>query len=298
MAELTRREWGALVAAGLVAAPLRHMARAQTGGSTVAGVRIGTQSYSFRSQPLDQAIESMRTVGLGFCELWQGHVEARERINAAAPAGADRREALRQWRLSVPLDTFTDIRKKFDAAGVKLTAYNLSFQRDFTDDEILRGFEMARALGVDVITASAHLSVMPRVDPIAQKFKMRVGVHNHSNIVKDEFATPDDFAAAMTGTRNIAVNLDIGHFTAANFDAVDYLEKHHDRIVSLHIKDRKKNQGDNMPFGEGDTPITAVLRLVRDRKWDIPAQIEYEYKGADTNTEVARCLEYCRKALA
>ena len=294
MADLTRREWGALVAAGLAAAPLRHLA-AQTAGSTVAGVRIGTQSYSFRSQPLDQAIESMRSVGLGFCELWQGHIETRDRINA--PADADRREALRQWRLGVPLETFAAIRKQFDAAGVTLTAYNLSFQRDFTDGEIRKGFEMAKALGVDVITASAHLSVMPRVDPIAREFKMRVGVHNHSKIAHDEFATPDDFEAAMKGHGNVAVNLDIGHFTAANFDAVDYLEKHHDRIVSLHIKDRKRDQGPNLPFGEGDTPIIAVLRLLRDRKWDIPAQIEYEYKGEDTNKEVARCLEYCKKAL-
>ena len=296
MADLTRREWGSLVAAGLLAAPLRRLASAQTGGSTVAGVRIGTQSYSFRSQPLDEAIASMQSIGLGFCELWQGHVETRDRINA--PAGADRREALRQWRLTVPLETFADIRRKFDAAGVRLTAYNLSFQRDFTDDEIGRGFEMAKALGVDVITASAHLSVMPRVDPIAQQYKMRVGVHNHSKVANDEFATPDDFAAAMKGASNIAVNLDIGHFTAANFDAIDYLEKHHDRIVSLHIKDRKRDQGDNLPFGEGDTPIVQVLRLLRDRKWDIPAQIEYEYKGEDTNKEVARCLEYCKKALA
>ncbi len=295
MRELTRREWGLIVAGGLVAAPFRTTGAAQSKGSTIAGVRIGTQSYSFRSQPLEQAIESMRTIGLSFCELWQGHIETPERIKA--PADGDRREALRQWRLSVPLNVFSDIRTKFDAAGVTLTAYNLSFQRDFTDAEIRRGFEMAKALGVDVITASAHLSVIPRVDPIAQEFKMRVGVHNHSNITKDEFATPDDFAAAMKGTRNIAINLDIGHFTAANFNAVEYLDAHHMNIVSLHIKDRKRDQGANVPFGEGDTPITAVLQRLRDRKWDIPAQIEYEYKGADTNTEVQRCLDYCRKAL-
>jgi sugar phosphate isomerase/epimerase len=295
MRELTRREWSAIVAGGLLAGPFRASAAVQSTGSTIAGVRIGTQSYSFRSQPLDEAIESMRTIGLNFCELWQGHIETRERINA--PEGSDRREALRQWRLTAPLELFGDIRKKFDAAGVTLTAYNLSFQRDFTDAEIRRGFEMARALGVDVITASAHLSVIPRVDPFAREFKMRVGVHNHSNIVKDEFATPDDFAAAMKGTRNIAINLDIGHFTAANFNALEYLDAHHAEIVSLHIKDRKRDQGPNVPFGEGDTPITAVLQRLRDRKWDIPAQIEYEYKGADTNAEVRRCLEYCRKSL-
>ena len=95
----------------------------------------------------------------------------------------------------------------------------------------------------------------------------------------------------------ICINLDIGHFTAANFDATDYFGKHHDRNVTLHIKDRKRNQGDNVPFGEGDTPIKAVLELMMKNKWKIPANIEYEYKGADTVAEVKRCYEFCRKAL-
>ena len=92
--------------------------------------------------------------------------------------------------------------------------------------------------------------------------------------------------------------LDIGHFTAANFDALAYLDEHHDRIVSLHVKDRRRNQGPYVPFGEGDAPIVAVLRRVRDRGWPIPLNIEYEYEGADTVQEVRRCLEYCQKALS
>jgi sugar phosphate isomerase/epimerase len=283
------------VVGGLIAGPFVPRLRAQS--SRISGVRIGAQSYSFRElKTLDDTISAYKSAGLSFCELWQGQVETPAAI--AAPEGMPRRAALRQWRLEVPLDHFRDIRRRFEAAGVTLTAYNLSFRDDFTDEEIARGFEMAAALGVDVITASSTVSVAPRLVPHARKAKIKVAFHNHSNIKANEFATPDDFATAMAaGPEVIAVNLDIGHFTAANFDALDYLERHHAQILSLHIKDRRKDQGANVPFGEGDTPIVAVLRRLRDRKWDIPAQIEYEYKGQDPVAEVRRCFEYCRKAL-
>jgi sugar phosphate isomerase/epimerase len=159
---------------------------------------------------------------------------------------------------------------------------------------------MAQALGVKVITASSTVSVMPRVAPFAEKYKITVGVHGHNN-VKDpnEFATPESFAKAMALSKSIGVNLDIGHFTAANFDAVAYIEEHHDRITNLHIKDRKKNDGPNVPLGEGDTPIKQVLQLLKTKRYNIPANIEYEYKGKDdAAVEVKKCFEYCKEALA
>ncbi len=158
---------------------------------------------------------------------------------------------------------------------------------------------MARALGVNVITASATVSVAKRVDPYASRARITVAMHNHSVIRPNEYARPEDFEEAMHGaSRYIGVNLDIGHFVAAGYDPVDYIEKHHDRIPVIHLKDRKKNQGPNLPFGEGDTPIREVLQLIARKRLKIYAMIEYEYKGADTVEEVKRCFEYCRKALA
>ncbi|MBL8295298.1 MAG: sugar phosphate isomerase/epimerase [Bryobacterales bacterium] len=268
-----------------LAAPLLAAAKID---SKVQGVQLGVQSYSFRDRSLDEAIVAMKEIGLGSVEMYSGHVEPKLS-----------REELRKWRLSADLAVFKNVRKKFDTAGIDLYAYNYSFREDFTDEEIDRGFHMAKALGVKIITASSNVTTARRIDPFARKHRIRVGMHNHSNIKPNEFARPEDFAEAMKGmSEYICINLDIGHFTAANFDPVDYLDKNAARIVTLHIKDRKKNQGANLPFGEGDTPIKEVLQLLKRKKLNIPANIEYEYKGQDTVAEVRKCLDYCKRALA
>ena len=289
MTKMTRREWN-IAACGALAAALvpRHATAQAKPNSKIKGVQLGAQSYSFRDRSLEEAIKGYLAVGLSSCELWAGHIE---------PKGL-KREELRKWRLTAPLSQFVEIGNKFKTAGIELYAFNYSFRDDSTEAEIERGFQMARALGAKCITSSAQVSVAKRVDVFARKYKMRVGMHNHSNIKPNEFATPDDFTKALAGNSEyLGINLDIGHFTAANFDAVDYLSQHHDRVVTLHIKDRKRNQGDNVPFGTGDTPIKAVLELLLKNKWKIPANIEYEYNGADTVAEVKKCYEFCRAAL-
>ncbi len=256
--------------------------------SVVDGVQLGAQSYSFRDRSLDDAIKAMVDIGLSECELWQGHIEPKMK-----PA------ELSNWRKTVSLDVFHDVRRKFDSAGILLYAYNYSLRDAASDEEFERGFEMAKALGVTRITASSTVTAAARYDKYASKYKIYVGMHGHSRMDENEYNTPDSFAKGMAGkSKYIGVNLDIGHFTAAGFDALDYLNQHHDRIITLHLKDRKKNQGDNLPFGEGDTPIKAVLQDLKAHKWRIPANIEYEYKGADTVAEVRKCYEFCKAALA
>ena len=172
----------------------------------------------------------------------------------------------------------------------------MPFGNDFTDEEIAATFAFGKALGVNVITSSSQVPIATRVAPAAAKAGMRVGFHNHSQMRPNEFARPEDWATAMAAGSIIGMTLDIGHFTAANFDALAFLEQHHDHIVSMHIKDRKRDQGPNVPFGTGDTPIAAVLKKLRDSKWDIPAHIEFEYTG-DTMVEMRKSLEFCRAVL-
>jgi sugar phosphate isomerase/epimerase len=293
MALISRRDAGKLLIAGSAGlwGVSRNAWSAAYIDSVVRGVQIGAQSYSFRDMDLDACIEAFKTVGLGECELFDGHVTPKLKW-----------EELGKWWLTAPPSHFHGIRAKFDNAGVEIYAFTYGFRKGMTDQEIESGFRAAQALGVKYITSSSNVSVAPRVDKYAQKYKIMVGFHGHDNTSNpDEFSTPETFARAMKdASPYIGVNLDIGHFVAAGGDPVAYIREHHDKIVTLHIKDRKKNHGANLPFGQGETPIVEVLRLLRDNEWKIPANIEYEYgerKNLDTLAEVKKCYAYCREAL-
>ncbi|MBX2877027.1 MAG: hypothetical protein KTR30_33215 [Saprospiraceae bacterium] len=47
----------------------------------------------------------------------------------------------------------------------------------------------------------------------------------------------------------------------------------------MHVKDRQtpENGKANLTFGQVDTPIVDLLRLMRDQKYSFPATIELEY---------------------
>ena len=168
-----------------------------------------------------------------------------------------------------------------------------------SSEEIDRGFGMAKALGAEIITASTTLDVAKRIVPFAEKHQMVVAMHGHSRSDNpNEFATPQSFAAALKMSKYFKINLDLGHFTACNFDAVAYVREHHADITNLHLKDRRKNQGDNLPWGQGDTPIREVLQLLKREGWPIRAYVEYEYRGQSNPVdEVKKCVAYAKQVL-
>jgi sugar phosphate isomerase/epimerase len=328
----TRRDFGKIVAAAI------PLARAWAAiDSKFGGVQIGAITYSFRGMnDLDLIIQAMAKIGLGEVELMSTDAEAAAGAPRRTPQGQQsqggrgagrssgssaaarrgprppmteeqiaaaraRDEEMRKWRLSVSMDRFKDVRKRFDDAGidVQLVCYNMS--QAITDEEIDYAFQMAKALGARAISSTTQVSVSKRIAPFADKHRMMIGFHGHdATDDPNEFATPESFAAALGYSKYHGINLDIGHFTAGNYDPVAYIKEHHARITNLHLKDRKRDHGANVPWGEGDTPIKEVLLLLKKEKYPIPANIEYEYgrPGMDAVAEVAKCLEYCKDALA
>jgi sugar phosphate isomerase/epimerase len=321
---ITRRDFGKIaisaVPAALLAAP----------NSKINGVQIGAITYSFRQGvPKPEIIPDLVKIGLSEVELMSGDCEAL----AGAPAGpsfggggrgggpngvrpqitpeqraamAEAQKAVRDWRASTTPATFEGVKRKFKDAGIDLHILCYNMGANITEDEMDYAFRMARALDVKAMSSSSTVTVAKRVAPIADKYKIMWAGHGHDNVADPEqFAKPETFENIMSFSKYIGVNLDIGHFTAAGYDPIPFIQKHHARITNLHLKDRKKNpegggRGANVPWGQGETPIKEVLLLLRKEKYPIPANIELEYaipEGSDPVAEVSKCYQYAKACL-
>lgn len=297
---------GAAVAAPAFGMPA-YIRNLRKPNSLFKGVQVGVITYSFRTMPssaedllrycVDANVSAVELMGPA-AEAFAGAPQAPQKS-----AGAEERkayqEALADWRAKVPMTRFEQLRKMYNDAGISIYGYKPSaLGAGNTDAEIDYAFRAARALGANQANVEfpknpAHTK---RLGDIAARNKVYVGYHGHLQ------QTFDMWDAAIAQSRYNAANFDMGHYVAAGFDPIAFIKAKYPHIVSMHVKDRKSkaNGGANLPWGEGDTPIAEALQLMASQKYKFPATVELEYsipEGSDAVKEVAKCVEFARKAL-
>lgn len=326
--QITRRDMGRIA---LATVPLTSAFGAKKRiDSRFGGVQIGAITYSFNriASPDPEAIlKAYIEIGLGEAELMSNHCEAlagapampifgRPAGGPGAPGGgrppltpeqiAERKAAQEQltaWRATANTATWKGVAKKFEDAGIDLALLCFNMQDSMKDEDIEYGFSMAKGLGVKGITTSTTMTMAKRIAPIADTHKLLVGYHGHdATNDPNQTATLESYQTLMAYGKYNGVNLDIGHFTAAGYDAVAFIKEHHAKITNLHIKDRKKDHGPNVAvWGTGDTPMKEVLQLLKKQKYPFPANLELEYpipEGSDVIAEAKKCLAYVKSCLA
>ncbi len=315
----TRRDLGKIALAALPATKL--LAKPN---SVFGGVQIGIiiSPTALRGMPLsaDEILKNLVELGISRVEMQDVRVEAYAKAPTIgrpqrAPRGAGRTapnpeqdearrkaaEEMKNWRLSLPMDKYKALRKMYADAGVKMYAFRVGkFTLDMSDAELAYYFNTAHALGANQITTElpTNPQLTQRLGDYAAKHNLVMAYHNHTQV---NFNSWDNALAQSKGN---GANFDVGHFAAAvSQSPIPFIEKHHARIPSIHLKDRKfgTNGGQNMPWGQGDTPLKEILVLMKKRKYSFPASIELEYpipEGSSVMAEISKCVDFCRNALA
>src|SRR5262245_4258949 len=321
MMPYTRRDIGKFALTALPAAtlfkPFEALAQAGKPNSVIDGVHIGTITYSYRSMPDQSAEATLKYIlesGISEIELMNGPAES---FAGAPPSGrgggggrrgeatpeqqAAQREAadrLKKWRTSVSMDRFKALRRMYNDAGVKIYAWK-ALNPAMSDEEFEYVFNVAEALGcthttLELPTDAAQLK---RIGDFAERRKIYAAYHTHTQ------GSMTAFDQAFAASKANMANIDLGHYVAGTGESpVPFLRKFHDRIASVHLKDRQTpaHGAGNLPWGTGDTPLKEILQVMQKEKYTFPASIELEYDvpaGSDAVKEVAKCLDYCKASL-
>jgi sugar phosphate isomerase/epimerase len=289
--------------------------------SEFGGVQVGAITYSWRSMPGSaedilqyclqtgiSTIELMGDVAEKYAGLPQGPSKpatgvklSDSEIASFEKAAREAKEAQRIWRISAPMKKFEELHKMYNDAGVQIHIAKFS-PDSWTDNEIEYSFKAARALGAKGVSTEIGDKASAKLGPIAQKMGMYAIMHQHLQPGEPGW-TFDKF---LQYSPAIMLNFDAGHyFGATGLHPNGIIERLHDRIVSIHMKDKtgpKSNPANtNMLWGKGETPIADILLLLKKNKWPIYADIELEYpvpESSDAVAEVKKCVEYCKNILA
>ena len=275
----------------------------------VNGVDISVITYSFNtsSEETNVIIQNCIDSGIDNIELMGNHIEKTMGIPGSFRSHAD-------WRANVTKKQLKNMRKFFNDNGINIFAFKPNcIGSNNTDGEIEYAMRATKALGADfLMNELLDDDDIDRVNYFADKHKVKVGYHTHSNnLGLNKITTDDAWDYAISSSKYNFINLDIGHYINVRGNTkeslIEFIKNKNNKICSLHLKDRQfgkyANPGvsDNQIWGFGETPIDKVLRLMRDRSYKFTATIELEYRvpeGSNRVKEVKRCLEYCKAALS
>ena len=296
--------------------------------STFGGVHIGAITYSFRSMPggLENIIKYCRESGISSIELMSGDLEQylgvpenplRNRPRPAFVPGQPRPQPTpedlaimeqynadaKAWRTSLPMSKVEEARKLMNDAGIFPHIVKFSPAR-WSDEEIEYAFNVTKAMGAKATTEEIGMEAANKLAPFAEKHGIVVGLHNHMQYAEEGFSA-DPFLAVSP---SMMLNFDPGHyFGSTGKNPCDFIRKYHDRIFSIHMKDKtgptiedKDEANANQVWGQGEMPIAEVLLLLKKEKWPIYVDIELEYAikpWSDPVKEVRTCVQYARNIL-
>jgi sugar phosphate isomerase/epimerase len=327
--QLSRRNFMALASLSAMGSMFKinqAWALADKPNSKFKGVQIGAITYSFRSMPhdVDKLIQFCVDSNLSAIELMGDSVEEfagkpKSPVRMGPPpAGGGRpqltdeqraqlveyNKQVAEWRSTVSMDKFEEVRKKFNKAGISIYAFKPNaFGANNTDAEVEYGMRAAKALGATSVTVELPTDPKQtqRLGDLGAKNKVYMGYHNHTQ------ATDTLWDVALAQSPYNSINFDCGHYLAAGGKntkeaLMAFIENKHERISTMHLKDRTtpEHGAGNLEWGKGDTPIREILLMIRDRKYKFPVSVELEYQipaGSDAVKEVAKCVAFAKDIL-
>jgi len=256
--------------------------------SRFGGVQIGAITYSWRSLPgnAEDTLKYCLQCGISSIELMGNTAEQFAGIPQPAFNGLVWMQRRSRWKhlrklrrkiprssinggLTAPISKYEDLRRMYNDAGVKIHIAKFS-PENWSDEEIDYSFRAAKPWEREVYQRRSVRFQQKNSDLLPVNMACRSFCTSIFNLVSRDGLSRSSLTCRLT------ICLTLMQATILEpqvFIQNGIIEKLHNRIASVHIKDKTGPKGNppntNMEWGKGETPIKDILLLIRKNKWPI-----------------------------
>lgn len=240
------------------------------------GFILGVQSYTFRNFALEPALKRIKDLGLRYGEFFQAHAPLTDKPEAVA--------------------AFLRLCKEYDvtprAWGVQ------GFTKDH--DANRKVFEFARSLGLKSLSADPSPDSFDSLDKLCEEYKIAIAIHPHGPAGGGKlhrwYSAEKIMAAVKDHNPLIGSCLDTGHLIRAaqlgeKLDPAEQVRVMGARNFGMHLKDHDNERKTDVIYGKGALDVPAVLKALREVKFQGMISIEYEANPADPSRDVKACID-------
>ncbi len=238
-------------------------------------LNLSVASYTFRKFNLDKTIAMTKRAGIQNICLKSCHLPLNAKPDELAATAA-----------------------KVAAAG--LTLYGAGVIDMAKESQVLQSFQYGKAAGLRLLVISPDPKMLPLVEAQVKKHGISAAIHNHGPGDR-RFPTPKSaYEAVERLDPRVGLCIDIGHTVRAGADLIDSINRYHDRLLEMHIKDvtEAAPKGQNVPLGRGVIDIVGMIRALLKVDYQGTFSFEWEAEENDPLPGLCECVGYTRGVLA
>ncbi len=174
--------------------------------------------------------------------------------------------------------------------------------QDFTrdDDANRKIFEFGKALGLKVLSANPTPDSFDSLDKMCAEYRIAIAIHPHGPVGGGKLHRWYSAEVILEAVKDhhplIGSCLDTGHLIRAaqlgkKLDPAEQVRVMGARNFGLHLKDHDNERKTDVVYGKGTLDVAAVLKALRDVKFQGMISIEYEAHADNPSPDLVECLQ-------
>jgi sugar phosphate isomerase/epimerase len=257
----------------------RNKAQSTASPSNPSDWKFGVALWTFHTVNFPESLKMVDSTGVRYIEPNTFHKAGPELndslVGDLSPAGIEKLKAM--------------------ARAHNLIIGSLYLSGGKTIEPWIKGFQLAKQLGVPYVTAEPPINMWDSIDSLAGAYGIKVAIHEHWKGVS-AYWDPDSVLAAIKNHPNFGACADLGHWPKSGINPLDGVKKLAGHIIGIHLKDIAAYNNPKLvdvPVGTGVVDFPAIFQELKRQGFSGNIYIERDAQDQPSNVpSVIQTVKY------